>query len=596
MISPISYNFFPKNKRQDKLNQLAISFTSKVKTVHQGSLPSSYYNEVDKFEETHSNADYLGAGLFARAYVFKGTPYVIKESLEDDYAKEANKGFYQEAAMLTRVPDKMKTSQKLIAHVETERGNCYLLSTLVAGGPADCQKRPWTTKSFQGLLRSLYDLDEAGIYHNDVNQANCLLDNVGNVNILDYQFGTTFSPYNTSENSKNFKCTSFQMPSNAQMFEMASLPFYLKDMGRKYPKKEVSEVFKAYLNAKSDYCKQRALHLSGMSSEKSKYEALQAKFYKRPSDDMVNLQALKLQLMYAHRKTFSIVDPNGQGDKNIMSAIPSYIYTATCAKKFTESAKALKSKTTGDPDLKEFLDYEIKFGEYWQNQMLTELMEDHDGGVLDWVQRNAKLAPKHDYDYCDYDYSTTDLGVPKGEDLRHKFKAAEDMEFGHVDDIAALIQGTKPNNNKYSSVSSQINSINKACTNFKEKVQKPQASSFVLSKNYQTTLIKLSLLNEKYKDSCNQMFSAIGAQAYNTAIPASIKATYYAALFEEKADEEYSKSSDTEFRNYLTEQKKTVDKYKSSSLTSDLCRMFASAIKSPYDEPILDNINEFEIK
>ncbi|MBQ3641893.1 hypothetical protein II906_08230, partial [bacterium] len=300
-----------------------IKFKSKIKKVISGALTKSIADSVDIFEETHKNAKKLGSGLFATAYVLEPSGFVIKESLADNHAKAQNGCFYHEAKALAMIPPKMKQTQKLVALAQTEKDNYYLISTFIQGKSVRYPERPWSPHSFQSLFNVMFALDKEGIYHNDINQGNCLIDNRAEVNIIDYQFAEKFKIDDTRKNDKEFKTPYFMMPSNAQMFEMASLPWYFLSMEKTAKKQEIHDCFKTYLDIKSSYAQKRADYLASLGSnpQKTEYESLQAKFFKNPSEDMINLQAKKLQILYSFRKTFSIIDNNSKNDKNIASAV-----------------------------------------------------------------------------------------------------------------------------------------------------------------------------------------------------------------------------------------------------------------------------------
>ena len=134
-ISPITQNKF-------------FNFRSKVTDVMHGDISDDLAQKIDDFEETHKNAKELGSGLFATAYVLNGTNYVIKESLPTKLARKQNDNFFPEARALEMLPPSVKNTQRLVAHVKTEKDNYYLLSTFVEGLPASYPSHPWNKNSF----------------------------------------------------------------------------------------------------------------------------------------------------------------------------------------------------------------------------------------------------------------------------------------------------------------------------------------------------------------------------------------------------------------------------------------------------------------
>ena len=472
-ISPITRNNF-------------INFSSKVIRTHYGEISDELAQKVDVFEETHKNAKELGHGLFATVYLLDGTKCVIKESLPNEQAKEQNRNFFPEAKALNMIPESVKNTQRLISNVQTEKGNYYLLSTFVEGSTPNPKTKPWTKHSFNGLFETLFQLDKEGIYHNDLNRANCLIGENNKVSAIDYQFAEKFPISNNENNRKEFKTPSFMMPSNAQMFEMAGFPWYIKEMSKTASKEEVRELFKTYLQAKSKYAMQRGIHLQQYygCETKSEYELLQSKFLANPTDEIIDLQAKKLQILYGFRKTFSIIDKNNNLVKNIGSAISAYIYTIAAAKDMQNYADYLKEKTD-DEELKQYLNFEINYAYFWQNLMTEELgINEEKKGIYPWLERNAKLELEHDLRLVsDWDINNgsyeywADFGIKEGEDIGQLFDVSEYINPHTIEDIAGMIikdesQEITP---EYSAIRKE--KINNLTTELKNKLKENDGSA-----------------------------------------------------------------------------------------------------------------------
>lgn len=566
------------------------NFKSKVKQVYSGSMPDSLKDEVDKFEESHKNASVLGEGLFARAYLLNGTNYVIKETLPGEYAKSRNGNFFHEAKMLAALPESIANTQRLVAHAATEKNNYYLISTLVPGEAASHPYNPWSSKSMTGLFDTLFQLDAAGIYHNDVNQANCLIDEKGQVGAIDYQFARKFSVDFNTENSKEFKTPPFMMPANVQMFEMASLPWYFRSMNKEAPKGDMRKAFGNYLEAKSVYAMQRAMYLEklGYYPQKMEYELLQSKYYTNPTDDMIDLQAKKLQMMYGFRKTFSIIDPEGKTDKNIASAPSAYISTAAYAKDLIDKAKEIK-ENTNDSDLKKFMDYEIDFGKYWRDEMLDELSVVNGGGVWSWIERNARLQPAHDIEYED-NWETmhvyyTDNGIPKGEDLSGKFKASEEFDPESIQNVGAMIA------RKSESPAQPIDKNNPNYKNISTIATKLTEQMALDNKSYNASdvndaVIQYEILKQKFIALNKKALIAANNENYNAAIPNAIMAVYYGSL----AQKALTNFEDKDFKK---EQEKILDTSLSSQFARASAMFLINCVKSDNKEKALQNIGNF---
>lgn len=564
------------------LTKSQIYFNSRVKKVCSGKLPYELNDEIDNFEETHKNASELGSGLFATAYLLNGTNYVIKESFNDKYSKAQNRDFFPEAEALGSIPDNFKNSQKLVAHVQTEKNNYYLITTFMNGKAGKYPLNPWTPASYNQLFKTLFTLDTLGIYHNDVNQSNCLVDKNDEVNIIDYQFADKFQLPPSSKNEIYFKTPDFMMPANAQMFEMANLPWYIHSMSKNNAgKEEIRKTFKDYIEAKANYAHRRAMYLGSKNpyyyKESIDYELLQAKYFKNPTDDIINLQAKKLQLMYSFRKTFSLVDPNSKPDKNIISALPSYIATAKCAKDMILQAEKIKNNAK-DPNLKKFMDYEIEYGKFWRNTMLKELGNNSSSsGTWSWIERNAQLSPKHltqTFYYGEFGEYDEDLPeVDPQDDIGFKLKASEKYNFIPILNIGNLIA-----NKKYEIYTTKPESRICILENKREikKISEELIAQIKqksnLSNSYDTELNNLTI---KYIDFCEKGLIACKNELYNSAIPDLMMAQYYAAQIDKLKGESCSNKV-------------------SSRLARECGDLLINYIKSPYYEKELEHVNDFD--
>lgn len=85
-----------------------------------------------------------------------------------------------------------------------------------------------------------------------------------------------------------------------------------------------------------------------------------AKYLKNPSDEMIKLQAMKMQILSTHRFVLSAMDTRKQDDLyNIMSAPVYYLHAIEDSNKMAEYASSLCADKT-DPDLQKLLTYEKK--------------------------------------------------------------------------------------------------------------------------------------------------------------------------------------------------------------------------------------------
>ena len=573
----------------------SLGFKSKVAYVFYGTASDDLKNKVDQFEEKHDNAQFIGSGLFAKVYRLDGTNVVIKESLPSKIARAANGDFSQEAKALSRLPESVKNTQRLVANVKTERGNSYLLSTLVNGKKPEIPTYNWEQPHFNSLFRVLFELDKSGIMHGDLNRGNCLIARDGTTNLIDYQYADTFKFDDKDGNDRKYKNPDFCAPSNAQMFEMANLPYYLVALRDKGGKSLIRETFVSYLKEKVKYCQNRANYLryQNANPEMIEYEQLQAKFLKNPSEEMIKLQALKLQVLYAFRQVFSVTDKNNESEKNIINTVPFYLYAAACAKKLMDYTEKIMRNNTTDDTLNKYLGYERKFGYYWRAKMLSELTGKHisdDGeyGAFKWIVRNAMLNPHWKNGAIDPD-----------DDLSDKFKQSSLMEFGTIDDVVELITGQTDVWEKRRQLGGMEHIQNKfleidLLLKDAECVLKP---SDVNPRDF----THINTLKNTFIDSYNQAFHAVDQQRLLASIPATIKALYNASLLVNATKKLYDRSNNVFTSGYAFVQNKLADRsiknlYK---IVNELCDRAITAING-YDSSLspaiyYEKINEFDL-
>lgn len=567
----------------------SINFSSKVKRVLLGNIDEKMKEKVDSFEETHENAKLLGKGLFAQAYLFPDSNIVIKESIPSEQARIANGNFLSEAINLSRLPEQLTNTQRLVADVETEKGNYYLLSTLVEGKKPDFSTVFWDKSSFKSLFSNMLELDKAGILHGDLNRGNCLLDN-GTVNLIDYQWADTFDIDNPDENDNKFKFPDFMMPANSQMFEMANLPYYFSRLNEDNPEFSLTDLFKTYLNEKSQYCKNRANYLrgNGASPEMVEYEQLQAKFLNNPTDEVVKLEAMKLQLLYAFRQSFSMVDKNNAGKHNIISSVSSYLYTALCGKSLANMAEQLKENST-DVQFRKFMDYEKRFGEYWKNKIIDELSgsklsADGEYGTFKWVVRNAQLNPHWKNGKVDID-----------DDISDKFQSSMNKEFGSVNDISSVLSDkqTELKQGTLQISDDTKKKFDKANEVIGEFANKLPPRTVLYARNVRA----LNILSKNFTNSFYDSYYAMQQKDVLSCMSASIKALYNASVLKKEADNFYIKV-DKSLEPYARKQM-SLSGYSIHALYHIILNLYKDIMeKIEEDDKDINytNLNEFNVK
>jgi len=245
--------------------------------------------------------------------------------------------------------------------------------TLVTGSKANPITNPITKEHFVNLLNTLYRLDESGIYHGDIDPAHVFYKKDGSINLDFFRFGKLFDFRNTAENKNNSpNVPEFMMPSNAFMFEHASLNQYLS----KVEDRELADnLFKSYIKATAHYHTKRADYLAkqeNVPQEMLEYEQLQAEFLKNPSDEIIDLRKNRMLFLYQQREAFTEWDEGGgacghtPNSQKQAGSVLGWLNTISTNINFIKKANELESKTD-DPKLKKYYSFEKRLGEYWLN-------------------------------------------------------------------------------------------------------------------------------------------------------------------------------------------------------------------------------------
>lgn len=350
-------------------------------------------NEVNEFINNGSNVTKLGEGIGGETYRFnhpKLSNIVIKKNkigYNEDYLKE-----YEN---LSLIPSNIVGGQEPVARVENF-GEHYLISTFVPGKCVSRHNR-YTQEHLNTLFNKMFELDKLGIYHGDLNGKNILIGENGSVNFIDYQWTEKINKINFFDNQKSQKILLplSEFPENAQMFEMASMPWYMESFDSPAEKEQF---LKTYLDAKSNYHKMRYEYIKKITknwpySSEKKYidhslasENAKAEIYKKVDNNILKLEMKKLQFLSDYRDAYSHVDPN-LPNRNIIASPASYLCSISSVQDFRkEVARQLNSsfnKTKSDY-LKSMLDY----GDYWYNN-LTSYTKD----TYDYIIRMAAKIP-----------------------------------------------------------------------------------------------------------------------------------------------------------------------------------------------------------
>ncbi len=354
--------------------------------------------EVEKFASSGSNVSELGSGKFGDTYRFKAADlrnYVIKrskKSYKDDYE--------QEYRNLVQVPTDRIGGQAGVARVfNYDTSEYYLISTMAEGKEVSSFNR-YTDRHLKSLFDKMFELDKVGIYHGDLNGKNILLTNSGDINFIDYQWTQILdnkSDFFSKVKSDKISLPVNHFPENAQMFEMATMPYYIESIGSK---KEKEDFLRMYLKNKAeyhskryDYIKQatrRSPYIFGNNAREAiETELAKSKIYKNPSDNVLRIELKKLQFLSDYRDAFGHVDPN-MLDRNILASSSSYLCAISAVQDFRKEV-ATQMRTCYDSDMNAYLKTQLVYGNYWLNNL-----EEWSSSTFEYVMRAITKQPNYD--------------------------------------------------------------------------------------------------------------------------------------------------------------------------------------------------------
>ncbi len=388
----IKYLNKPKTPLLDNWQAYLISFTSRVNHIepYNAPLTEEAKDFIDKFEEVGDsertkklNCKYLGEGVYSKAYFVPNLNFVIKENKRKPIIPPKRPdqmgSLSHENSILYGINEHVDHSQKGIAYVETENGGQFLISSFVAGKKMDPKTNPIDEKTMDRLLRTLYRLDKSNILNSDLSGSNILITEDKYANLIDFQWGEKTNPSYSNSYYKNFSFPEFEAPNNMTSYEGASLSGYLNrlDNGREFLEK--------YLFLKSHYCEKKAKKLQELYSEtrssylpeRIEFENLKAYAYTHPTDNVINAELLKMNIIKNHRNQYTFYDENVVESRNMLVAINHCIKAKYSADKLAQ----LKSDSE-DPFINKYFKYMNKYGVFWQTNCRNWYPE-----TLKWIYR-----------------------------------------------------------------------------------------------------------------------------------------------------------------------------------------------------------------
>lgn len=352
------------------------------KSVYFEDYNNKFYNirntlerETIRFFDRKNNVSKIGEGIGGETFRFSdwGINNIVIKTNKPEYSDN----YSQEYENLLSIPADKVGGQEAVARVyDSSSGNYGLISTLVKGKPASLINK-FNDSHLRSLFNKMFELDKAGIYHGDLNGKNILLNNSGSVNFIDYQwtqFVKEINFYDTEKITKMLLPRSV-FPENAQMFEMASLPYYIDKLWLSSHKEGF---LKKYLQAKAEYHDNRASYIAKLepnwySGEKSliqqslREERAKANVYRHPDDTVLKLELKKLQFLSDYRDAYSHVDSN-LPDRNIIPSSSAYLCALSSVQDFRRDV-ARELRFCANSDKCEYLRSLQTYGDYWYSNL-----------------------------------------------------------------------------------------------------------------------------------------------------------------------------------------------------------------------------------
>lgn len=237
----------------------------------------------------------------------------------------------------------------------------------------------------------MFELDKLGIYHGDLNGKNILLESNGTVNFIDYQWTEKVENINFFDTTKSRKILQplSEFPENAQMFEMALMPWYVDSFCTTAQKERF---LKSYLKAKARYHAKRYEHIKKISNNwqypselpyiKQALDSERAKseVYKNPDINVLKIEMKKIQFLSDYRDAYSHVDPN-LPNRNIIASPSSYLCSISSVQDFRKEVyKQLLLST--DKIKTDYLKSMEIYGDFWYNNLLP-----YTSDTFDYIMR-----------------------------------------------------------------------------------------------------------------------------------------------------------------------------------------------------------------
>ena len=251
---------------------------------------------------------------------------------------------------------------------DEESGSIRQIRYKTEGDTADIKTNPISSRHFRILLKNLYFMDAAGIFHNNLNPKHVFFQNDGRVEFDDFRHTTNFYKRYTGTTSlqgKEINIPDFMLPSNEESFREHSLSRYIEDVD----KADKTYFMKRYLQERSEYHEKRTDLLLkrrfGPDNKTTRYEIIQSLVFAAPSYQVIGFELDKLNI-YRQKEEALEQWASGAGEKEDkaapgkrFSAFLIYLDCIENAATLRDAAEYL-SKTAKTADEREYFRFETE--------------------------------------------------------------------------------------------------------------------------------------------------------------------------------------------------------------------------------------------
>lgn len=431
---------------QNNKNRYNVNFEAiRIKQIAPEYLPLKRVleTELDTFTQNGNNTHMIGKGLSATVYGFDRFKDIVFKR-----AKNRKTDFAAEIKNLKILPDNLSTVQKFIAQAfDDETGIFYLLTTKMNGKPANAALNPYKKEHLANLFDTMFELDKKGIYQGDLNLGNILLDSTGKVSLIDFQWLQKIELKRFFENKPNIVLPPFIMSENSQMFEMASLPFYIS--GLKNPK----SFLKTYLQEKAIYHEKRSEYLKSLlpvwkyTDEKPtilrgiNFEDAQSVIFRHPDKDTLKIETKKLQFLSNFREAFSRHDINNP-EENFVTAPAAYLMTLSSLQDLRQEIANISRQKYLSDAMKNYLSSTDEYAKYWTKNLTSWLH-----GIFESCVKRA-VNTEHSTTVKNYDNFPQMNDILSIIDGRYKTNLCENFDIKTDEDVLEYLKAMKSNHKK----------------------------------------------------------------------------------------------------------------------------------------------------